>query len=104
MHSHRYDRQRRTNQRFLGARHGALSHVEDVPLSASFEVTGRITASDALDLMAVHQRGADLTFRLADGRLVDASMVDGWGPSSPRVVGFTASKASGQTSTSLGMG
>jgi hypothetical protein len=56
-----------------------FSHVEDVPVSAALEVEGRITALDALDLMAVNQRGADLTLRLSDGRLLDFSMVDGMG-------------------------
>ncbi len=56
-----------------------FSRVEDVPVSASLEVEGRITASDTIDILAAHQRGTDLTLRLSDGRLLDFAMLGGRG-------------------------
>ena len=56
-----------------------FSQVEDEPVPASLDVEGRITASDALDLAALHQRRAELTLHLSDGRLLDFSMADGVG-------------------------
>jgi hypothetical protein len=56
-----------------------FSQVEDEPVPASLDVEGRITSSDVLDLAALHQRRAELTLRLADGRLLEFWMVDGVG-------------------------
>jgi hypothetical protein len=56
-----------------------FSQFDDVPVPASLDVEGRITGSDALDLMAVHPRHTELTLRLSDGRLLDFSMADGMG-------------------------
>lgn len=56
-----------------------FSQVEDELVPASLDVEGRITSSDVLDLAALHQRRAELTLRLADGRLLDFSMADGVG-------------------------
>lgn len=56
-----------------------FSSVEDVPVPVSLDVEGHITASDALDLMAVQQRRSELTLRLSDGRLLDFSIVNGAG-------------------------
>lgn len=56
-----------------------FSQVEDEPVPASLDVEGRITASDAPDLMAVCQQRPELTLRLSDGRLLDFLIVDGAG-------------------------
>jgi hypothetical protein len=56
-----------------------FSQVEDEPMPAFLDVEGRITSSDVLDLAALHQRRVELTLRLADGRLLDFSMVHGAG-------------------------
>lgn len=68
----------------------------------SLDDEGRVTASDVLDLMAVHQRRTVLPLRLSDGRLLDFSMADGGAQSDPRDVGFTDSRAAGRTLTLLG--
>jgi hypothetical protein len=43
---------------------------------AHFEVEGRITPVDPVDLSTLYQRAAELTLRLADGRLLDFSIAD----------------------------
>ena len=56
-----------------------FSEADDEAVPASLEVEGHITPLDALDLAAFHQRRAELTLRLADGRVLDFSMADGEG-------------------------
>ena len=48
-----------------------FSEAEDESVPANFEVEGRITALDGLDLPRLHQRASELTLHLADGRLLD---------------------------------
>lgn len=48
-----------------------FSEAEGGPAPAHFEVEGRITPVDAVDLTALHERAAELTLHLADGRLLD---------------------------------
>ena len=56
-----------------------FSQAEDEPMPASLGVEGRITPLDLLDLAELHQRRAELTLRLADGRVLDFSMADAEG-------------------------
>ena len=56
-----------------------FSEVEDEPMLPSFEVEGRITPRDRLDLSALLQRRTELTLRLADGRVLDFLMADSAG-------------------------
>lgn len=51
-----------------------FSEAEDEPVSPSFEVEGRIMPLDPVDLLELHRRRAELTLRLADGRVLDFSM------------------------------
>lgn len=53
-----------------------FSDMEDEPVPPSLEVEGRLTPLDLLDLADLHQRGMDLTLRLADGRTLDFSIAD----------------------------
>ena len=48
-----------------------FSEAEGDQVPAHFEVEGRITPMDPLDLSALHQQAAELTLNLADGRLLD---------------------------------
>lgn len=45
------------------------------PVPAHFEVEGRVSAHDALDLARLHHLGLELTLRLADGRALDFRIV-----------------------------
>ena len=45
--------------------------LPDNRLAPNLEVEGRITAADDLDVPDLHRRRAELTLRLADGRLLD---------------------------------
>jgi hypothetical protein len=51
-----------------------FSDLEDEPVPAWLEVEGHVIPQDDLDLQAFHRRKAELTLRLADGRLLDFSM------------------------------
>jgi len=45
------------------------------PVPANFEVEGRITAQDDLDVAGLHRLGLELTLRLTDGRALDFRIV-----------------------------
>jgi hypothetical protein len=53
-----------------------FSELEGEFVPAHFEVEGRITPVDPVDLAALHQQAAELTLRLADGRLLDFSVAN----------------------------
>lgn len=53
-----------------------FSEVDNDPVPAYLEVEGRITPVNRLDLAAFHARRAELTLRLADGRLLEFSMAN----------------------------
>ena len=48
----------------------------DEPVPPHLEVEGRITPIDQLNLAELHERGSELTLRLADGRALDFSMTN----------------------------
>ena len=48
----------------------------DEPVPPHLEVEGRITPIDRLNLAELHERGSELTLRLADGRALDFSMTN----------------------------
>ena len=48
-----------------------FSEVADQVVLPHFEVEGRLTPVDDLDVAQLHARAAELTLRLADGRLLD---------------------------------
>jgi hypothetical protein len=52
-----------------------FSEIEGELVPASIEVEGLITSRDSVDLIDLHHRHAELTLRLADGRLLDLSVV-----------------------------
>lgn len=56
-----------------------FSEDEHETVPASLEVEGRIIPTDPLDLLKLHQQGAELTLRLADGRVLSFSITDGEG-------------------------
>ena len=56
-----------------------FSEAEDESVPASLEVEGHITPLEALDLAEFHQRRAELTLRLADGRVLDFLVANGEG-------------------------
>jgi len=72
-------------QTYLGRVHYHLSiyrHYSDVEtesVPAHLEVEGRITPLDNVDVAELHQRQAELTLRLADGRILDFRVADGEG-------------------------
>jgi len=53
-----------------------FSEAEGEQVPAHFEVEGRITPIDTVDLPALHVRAAELTLHLADGRLLDFSVAN----------------------------
>jgi hypothetical protein len=53
-----------------------FSDAEDEAVPANFDVEGRITPLDGLDLIALQPRAAELTLHLADGRALDFSLTD----------------------------
>jgi len=53
-----------------------FSDVEGELVPAAIEVEGRVVFRDGIDLAELQQRDADLTLRLADGRLLDFSILD----------------------------
>jgi hypothetical protein len=53
-----------------------FSDSPDEPVPAFLEVEGRLTPVDALDFEDLHRRRVELTLRLADGRLLDFSVVN----------------------------
>lgn len=53
-----------------------FSDIESEPVPTHLEVEGRITPRHQLDLHSLHQRRAELTLRLADGRLLDFLVAD----------------------------
>lgn len=55
-------------------RHFSEQEGELVP--AHFEIEGRMSGFDFLDLSERYRNGAELTLRLADGRLLDFLMVN----------------------------
>lgn len=56
-----------------------FSENKDESVPASLEVEGRIIPWDSLDLAGLHEQRAELTLRLADGRLLNFSITDGGG-------------------------
>jgi hypothetical protein len=56
--------------------HFSEAEPEGEFVPAHFEVEGRITPVDPVDLSTLYQRAAELTLRLADGRLLDFSIAD----------------------------
>lgn len=52
-----------------------FSDAENEPVPEQLEIEGRITPIDC-DFIDFHQRGPELTLRLADGRTLDFSVVD----------------------------
>jgi hypothetical protein len=48
-----------------------FSEAEGEPVPAHFEVEGRITPLDDLDVTRLHPRASELTLQLADGRRLD---------------------------------
>ena len=56
-----------------------FSEADNEPVPAYLEVEGRITPVNQLDLVELHGRRAELTLRLADGRVLDFSMTNGTG-------------------------
>lgn len=56
-----------------------FSPVEDEPVPAYLEVEGHITPLDNLDLAELHRRRAELTLRLADGRMLEFWLANGEG-------------------------
>jgi hypothetical protein len=57
--------------------HFSGSEGELVP--AHFDVEGRITPVDQIDLAALHQQARELTLHLADGRRLDFSIANATG-------------------------
>lgn len=53
-----------------------FSESDAEPVPTYLEVEGRITPVNQLDLAELHGRRADLTLRLADGRVLDFSIAD----------------------------
>jgi hypothetical protein len=53
-----------------------FSDTEDEPVPANFDVEGRITPLDGLDLSGLTPRSSELTLHMADGRALDFSLVD----------------------------
>ena len=56
-----------------------FSEADDEAVPAFLEVEGHITPLDDLDLAEFHQRRAELTLRLADGRVLDFLIANGEG-------------------------
>lgn len=52
---------------------------DDESVPAQLDVEGRLMPFGGLDLIDAHRRGPELTLRLADGRTLDFSVVDGDG-------------------------
>ena len=53
-----------------------FSDEEGEPVPPNLEVEGRVTALDHFDVAWFHQSGAELTLRMADGRLLDFRIVN----------------------------
>jgi hypothetical protein len=53
-----------------------FSEADDAAASSHFEVEGRITPVDPVDVPALHQQAAELTLHLADGRRLDFCVVN----------------------------
>jgi hypothetical protein len=53
-----------------------FSLQEDKAVPTSYDVEGRISPLDPLDLGELHRKHVELTLRLADGRLLDFSVAD----------------------------
>lgn len=56
-----------------------FSETDNEPVVPYLEVEGRITPVKHLDLAELHRRRAELTLRLADGRVLDFSMINASG-------------------------
>ena len=56
-----------------------FSESDGEPVPAYLEVEGRITPLNPLDLPGLHERRAELTLRLTDGRVPDFLMANGTG-------------------------
>jgi hypothetical protein len=56
-----------------------FSESEGGPAPLHFEVEGRITPIEQVDLPALHQQAAELTLHLADGRRLDFSIANDQG-------------------------
>jgi hypothetical protein len=48
-----------------------FSDVEEEIVPPNLDVEGRVVGVDDLDVKDLHRRGAEMTLRLADGRLLD---------------------------------
>jgi hypothetical protein len=53
-----------------------FSELEGEPVPASLDVEGHITPQDPIELADLHQRHAELSLRLADGRTLDFTVAD----------------------------
>lgn len=53
-----------------------FSAAEGDPVPTHFEVEGRITPLEKVDLTALHQQAPELTLHLADGRRLDFSIAN----------------------------
>ena len=53
-----------------------FSEDEELTGAVHFDVEGHITSLEALDLPDLHRRRAELTLQLADGRVLDFSVMD----------------------------
>jgi hypothetical protein len=53
-----------------------FSDTEGEVVPAHFDVEGRITPVDQIDLAALHQQAIELTLHLADGRHLDFSLAN----------------------------
>ena len=56
-----------------------FSDAEGELVPAHLEVEGRIAPIDTMDLAGLHQRAAELTLHLADGRLLDFTVANASG-------------------------
>ena len=53
-----------------------FSAAENEPVPEHFDVEGRITPVETVDLAALHHQAAELTLYLADGRRLDFSIAN----------------------------
>jgi len=53
-----------------------FSDAEGESVPAHLEVEGRLAPGGEVDLIALHQRGSEVTLHLADGRTLDCSLMD----------------------------
>jgi hypothetical protein len=70
-----------------------FSEAEGESVPANLEVEGRITALDGLDIPRLHARASELMLRLADGRLLDFTIVTDRGAIRSTARGLYAAQA-----------